>query len=94
MMSMTGFGRGTFSLGTGHYRLELRSVNSRYLDMKMRLPWNDGEVEKNASDVLRKRLSRGRVELMVVEQGEQRSAMGFVLDDAIAAQLKTALRSK
>ena len=69
MMSMTGFGRGSFSVGPASFRLEIRSVNHRFLDVHPRLPWNDADLESRLSMRIRQRLTRGHVDLSVVEEG-------------------------
>lgn len=66
MMSMTGFGRSSFTIDTQTYRLELRSVNHRFLDIKIRLPWVNGELETYIVEQVRKHVSRGRVELTIL----------------------------
>lgn len=69
MMSMTGYGRASFTLdGGADLRVELRSVNHRFLDTNVRLPWLDSELEGKVVAALRNRLSRGRVDVTVVEE--------------------------
>ena len=36
--SMTGYGRGVFSVGGDAYSVEARSLNHRYLDLNIRVP--------------------------------------------------------
>lgn len=90
MKSMTGFGRAAFELVGAAYRIEVRTLNSRFLDLRMRLPWTDAEVESKATVLIRSRLARGRVELNVWEEGKG-SCGGVQLNTAVAAQLAVAL---
>ena len=69
LMSMTGFGRARFRLGQAAYRLEMRSLNHRFLDFHVRLPWIDAELEKRLTDRVRGRLNRGRLDISVLEEG-------------------------
>ena len=83
---MTGFGRSVFEAFGHSYRLELRSVNSRFLDVKTRLPWADGVVENAAQKYLRSRLSRGRVDLTVLSEGGA-TTTSLMLNHQMASQL-------
>jgi len=65
MNSMTGFGRATFDLDGSAFRVEVRSVNNRFLDIKVHLPWVDGELEQHLRRGVRARLARGRVDVTV-----------------------------
>jgi uncharacterized protein (TIGR00255 family) len=69
MRSMTGFGRGQVGQQGRRLTVEVRSVNHRFLDMKVRLPWADVGVEASIAEAVRMRLERGRVEVLVREQG-------------------------
>lgn len=65
LRSMTGFGVGEAALGTGRIALEIRSVNHRFLDVRVRLPRELSEHSTYLEQLARARLSRGRVELYV-----------------------------
>lgn len=73
--SMTGFARLEQQNALGFWSWELRSVNSRYLDLHLRLPEELRDLEMKVREILRKRLSRGKVECTlkftrnVAEQG-------------------------
>ncbi|MFA0810414.1 YicC/YloC family endoribonuclease [Microbulbifer epialgicus] len=61
--SMTAFGRAESTYATGTAIWELRSVNHRYLEPHYRLPEIARPLEAQLRDVLRKTLSRGKIEL-------------------------------
>ncbi len=65
--SMTGFGRARGTVAGRELVVELKSVNSRHLDVKFRLPGTLDVLELTLGAHLRKRLSRGRVECSIVE---------------------------
>jgi uncharacterized protein (TIGR00255 family) len=67
---MTGFGRATFEIDGFALRLELRSVNNRFVDLRMHLPWPDGELEQQIRGAVRGRLERGRVDLTITAAEE------------------------
>jgi uncharacterized protein (TIGR00255 family) len=69
MRSMTGYGRGTCEVGGRRFVVELRSVNHRFLELKLRLPWSDPLIEANLTQLLRARLDRGVVTVGVRDEG-------------------------
>lgn len=62
IQSMTGFGRAESSAGGWHCAIELRSVNSRHLEFRMRLPSGLAQLEEPLKRRLRERCERGKVE--------------------------------
>jgi uncharacterized protein (TIGR00255 family) len=62
VLSMTGFGAGEVALAAHTLRVELRSVNHRHLDVRVRVPSELGDIGNVVEDVLRARCGRGRVE--------------------------------
>ncbi len=71
--SMTGFGQGEAK--NQHYavKVELKSVNHRYLDLFIRLPKQYNQLEEPLRSAIQGRIARGRVEVMinVEEFGDQ-----------------------
>ncbi|CAP42610.1 YicC/YloC family endoribonuclease [Bordetella petrii] len=61
--SMTAFGNARADLEQGSLALELRSVNSRYLDLYFRLPDELRHAETPLRELLTASLSRGKVEV-------------------------------
>ncbi|GAB1579092.1 YicC/YloC family endoribonuclease [Bordetella petrii] len=61
--SMTAFGNARADLEQGTLALELRSVNSRYLDLYFRLPDELRHVETPLRELLTTSLGRGKVEV-------------------------------
>jgi uncharacterized protein (TIGR00255 family) len=66
---MTGYGRGTCQVGGRRLVVELRSLNHRFLEVKLRLPWADPAVEANLTALLRGKVDRGVVSVGVREEG-------------------------
>lgn len=69
MRSMTGFGEGSARVGAGRIAVEVRSVNARTLDVRLRLPDVLGDASLWAEQLVRSRVRRGRVEVSVVVDG-------------------------
>jgi uncharacterized protein YicC (UPF0701 family) len=63
--SMTGYGNTVFEVAGEVYTLELRSLNSRHLDVRVRLPWHDARLESLLTTAAKKELHRGRLEIAI-----------------------------
>jgi len=63
--SMTGFGRAEVSKKGLTVSAEVRSVNSRYLDLTLRLPRSLSQREKEVKDIVRTFLNRGNLNVTV-----------------------------
>lgn len=63
--SMTGFGRGEASSDGIAVTVELKTVNSRYLDISLRLPQIIQEKELDLKEQLQQHLQRGKVNVNV-----------------------------
>jgi len=61
-LSMTAFARKDQQTDLANYTWEIRSVNSRYLELHFRLPESLRAIEGALRERLRKQLSRGKVE--------------------------------
>jgi uncharacterized protein (TIGR00255 family) len=62
---MTGFGRASFGVGGSTFEVELRSVNHRYLDARVRLPRALSALEPKIRARIQDRFGRGKVDLSV-----------------------------
>src|SRR5688572_25373906 len=72
MRSMTGFGRGVASQGRVRATVDIRSVNHRFLDLKLRGAPLQPALEEAVSSKVRAAVERGSVALTVhlVREGE------------------------
>ena len=82
MRSMTGFGVGEASGPSGRLVTEARSVNHRFLDVRVKLPREMTDHQVYVEQLARGRLSRGRVDVTVHCEGCGRTP--FALDQARA----------
>jgi uncharacterized protein (TIGR00255 family) len=85
MQSMTGYGRGTCEVAGRRLVVELRSVNHRFLETKLRMPWSDAALEMSVTQALRGRLSRGALTVSVRDEGGG-AAQAVHVDVALAKQ--------
>lgn len=81
--SMTAFARGDEANQAGALTWEIRSVNHRYLDTSMRLPDGFRSLENDFKEVVRQKVSRGKVDATLrfeLDGAERQTAIA--LDDA------------
>ena len=75
---MTGYGSALWDAPIGKYRIEIKSLNHRYLETRIKLPPVIDAWELSTTKVLTRMLDRGRVSVVVseipgeVERGEPR----------------------
>ncbi len=67
--SMTGFGRAEGPWRGGKVNVEVRSLNHRYLEVRLRLPQELAAFEALASQWVRDRMVRGRIEVSASTDG-------------------------
>ena len=70
MRSMTGYGSGRAALGEGQVVLDIRTVNHRFLDVRVRLPSRIQSRTPTVERVIRARLERGRVDVTARFEGQ------------------------
>jgi uncharacterized protein (TIGR00255 family) len=65
MRSMTGYGSAEAPLGGGTLTLELRTLNHRFVDVRVRLPAELAEQASFLEQLVREKLDRGRIDVLV-----------------------------
>jgi uncharacterized protein (TIGR00255 family) len=71
---MTGFGTGEAPFGAGKLSVEVRGVNHRFLDVRVRVPREMTELAPYVEQLAREKLTRGRFELAVRVENMQLGA--------------------
>ena len=69
MRSMTGFGLGEVPLESGKLGVEIRGVNHRFLDVRVRVPRELGDLAGFVEQIAREKLTRGRYEVAMRVEG-------------------------
>ena len=67
LYSMTGYGRSKISIFDKQFSLDLKSLNSKQLDLYMRSPFDLKEADIAFRKTISEQLIRGKVELTIVE---------------------------
>lgn len=81
-LSMTGAGFAAGSTEAGAFRVEVRTVNGRGLNVKLRLPHACAGYEAAIEEAVRERLRRGSVSVVLERQGVERAGEAAAIDDA------------
>jgi uncharacterized protein (TIGR00255 family) len=85
MRSMTGFGLGEAPLGSGKLGVEIRGVNHRFLDVRVRVPRELTDLVGFVEQIARERLTRGRYEVAMRVEGTAMTPPSLDLERARAA---------
>ena len=82
--SMTGFGRGEATREGVSISVELRTVNNRFLEVTTRLPRSLSLKENEIKEVIRRRISRGKVNVIAGIEREGNGSAGLAIDASAA----------
>ena len=74
IQSMTGYGKAEIQFENKNYVLELRSLNSKVLELNARLPSHIREIEIQLKKIVRENLKRGKVDLNLNIEDNSESA--------------------
>lgn len=90
--SMTGFGQVVTNLGEGILSVEIKSLNSKFMDLSLRSPRKYSEKELELRNLIAEKLERGKVSLNVEYQSgirqEIKQQYNEVLFEAYYGELK------
>jgi uncharacterized protein (TIGR00255 family) len=90
--SMTGFGRASFQVGDQNFEVEVRSVNHRHLDVRIRLPRPLADQELAVKSLVKEYVGRGKVDVSVIHLEAHDSAGELEVDVRVAEQYVKAAR--
>ena len=91
--SMTGYGRGEKIFDSRRYTVEIKSVNSRYCDINLRIPrvfnYADARIRKIVSD----RLLRGKIDMFINFEDTDSAGTEVVINEGLAKSYSEAVRT-
>jgi len=67
ILSMTGFGSGELILNNSHFNFYIKSLNSKNLDISLKIPSSLRILEFDIRRLISKKLIRGKVELLITQ---------------------------
>ena len=68
IQSMTGYCSSIISTGKINHSIELKCLNSKYLDLNLKLPYNLKQKEFELKKIIGNKLSRGKIELLITNE--------------------------
>lgn len=92
MKSMTGFGAAQATVPGGRVTVEVRSVNSRFLELRIGLPREHQGLEAELRKMVQKEIQRGRVEVSVRREGRAGRKAKVEADLKLAREVAAAWR--
>ena len=94
MNSMTGFGRATQIVEGLQCIIEIKSVNSRFLDLNIRSPKQVNSVEHSIRKCIQKTIHRGKVDVFVTLQDVADREKQFIINSSLKHQIQDLLVSE
>lgn len=94
MNSMTGFGRATQIVDGLQCIIEIKSVNSRFLDLNIRSPKQVNSVEHSIRKCIQKTIHRGKVDVFVTLQDVGDKEKQFIINSSLKHQIQDLLVSE
>lgn len=89
--SMTGYGRGETESKNRMWTVEVRCVNNRFLDAKIKLPRDYSAFEDRVRKMIGEYHQRGRVDLAITVSGDFSDLVEVGVDTVVASSYKKAL---
>ena len=85
--SMTGFGQSSVDDGQSQLYVEVKSLNSKFLDLNLRLPKSFSDREMEVRNIISEILERGKISVSVEYERQEKStsdyAMGFEAEQTV-----------
>ncbi len=91
LRSMTGFGRAETAAKNGKIQVEIRTVNHRFFEVSSRLPENFQIFEDKLRTEIAKKVKRGKINLSVVYDNQQKSGPKLIINKDLAHKYKKLL---
>lgn len=82
--SMTGFGKAEVALQNKKIVVEIRSLNSKQLDLNVKLPYSYRQSEYEIRNILNKTVQRGKVDLFVSVESQSAETSAHINQAAFA----------
>lgn len=93
LKSMTGFGRAEVSNDQYRLSVEVKSVNSRFLDLSIKMPKKFNALEANIRNTVKEYISRGKVDLFITYESFSEKEKALRLDLPLAKEYLESMRT-
>ena len=85
MLSMTGYGKGSYEEGGLELTCEIKTVNNRYLDVSVKAPRIFAAYEEVIRTQVREKLTRGHADLFISFKDKREKPSALTVDAVLAA---------
>ena len=91
MLSMTGYGKGSYEEGGLELTCEIKTVNNRYLDVSIKAPRIFAAYEDVIRTQVREKLTRGHADLFISLKDKREKPSTLTVDTALASSYLSAV---
>jgi uncharacterized protein (TIGR00255 family) len=91
--SMTGYGQATKDFKNGRYTVELKSLNSKFLELNIKLPKSYSDKEFFLRNECTRLIERGKVMLTIVVENNDETIKGATINQALLAHYYKTLKN-
>ena len=91
--SMTGFGRGEKIYDTRKYSIEIKSVNSRFCDISIRMPRMFNYLDTDVRRIITDRLLRGKIDVFINYEDQGESGQTVTVNTGLAKEYSEAAKA-
>lgn len=84
--SMTGYGRAERTAGNWRCGVEVRSVNGRFLEVRLKMPGGMAHLEEDLRKIVKKECQRGKVDCTITLTPQNQDAAPLALNKALLKQ--------
>lgn len=89
--SMTGYGKSSYMDDKLNIDVEIKTVNSRFLDINIRMPYQLNFMEDKINKLIRKYITRGRVDLFIKSKTKSLGNTNIIIDELQAKKMYDSL---
>ena len=92
MLSMTGYGKGSYDKGGVELTCEIKTVNNRYLDVSIKAPRIFAAYEDVIRSTIKEKLTRGHAAVFVSHKDKREKPTALSVDENLAISYVTAAK--
>lgn len=92
MLSMTGYGKGSYDKGGVELTCEIKTVNNRYLDVSIKAPRIFAAYEDVIRSTIKEKLTRGHADVFVSLKDKREKPTALSVDENLAISYVTAAK--
>lgn len=93
MLSMTGYGKGSYDENGLELTCEIKTVNNRYLDVSVKAPRVFAAYEDVIRSMIKEKLTRGHADVFVTLKDKREKQTSLTVDTALAASYVAAAKT-